>query len=54
MPTIRNPQQNLPAVVHIRLTPEQAQELLGILQGRLASHQPGAGPIAFSLEGDFT
>ena len=54
MPTIRNPQQNLPAVVHVRLTPEQAQELLEVLRERLASYQPGADLITFSLEGEFT
>ena len=54
MPTIRNPQQSLPAVVHVRLSLAQAQELLALLQGHLEAHQPGMDLITFSLEGDFT
>ena len=54
MPADRNPQQNIKAIVHVKMSPEQAQGLVEILRSHIDRHQAGMGPITFSMEGDFT
>lgn len=50
----RNPQQNIKAIVHVKMSKEQAEGLRDILCGRLENYRDGMDLITFSLEGDFS
>ena len=54
MPLERNPQQNIKAVVHVKMSKEQAEGLLEILRSHIIAYQAGMDPVTFSLEGEFT
>lgn len=54
MPIARNPQQNIKAIVHVKMNKAQAEGLRDILQRYLGNHREGMDMVTFSLEGDFS